>query len=185
MAVRKVTFCCEIVAVSGLFIISLLVSVFAWEPIQNYFFGEFVHHASLLYLPHGVLVLAAWLMGWRASWALLPGVIFVFWWYGGMNIILPSRLLAMFFAVTVAPFTFTLLARLNWDIRPQDEVDPCWPCVMAAGALISVIKSALINVTLGSTPTEYVAYVIGDIAGLFFLMLILMHFFRGLRSKQL
>lgn len=184
MTIRWLLYLREIVAASGLYIAAFLLSVLTWGPIQDFFFGEFLHHASLLYLPHGVLVLAAWLMGWRAAAALIPGVLFVFWWYGGMNVFLPSRILAMFFSLTTAPFIFHVLALVKWDIRPKDNVDPCWPCVMFAGTLISVVKSGLTNLTLRSTTSEYVAYVIGDVAGLFFLMLILMYFFRSIRANS-
>lgn len=171
----------EILTVSGLYIAAFWLTSLVWMPIQNLFFVEFVHFASLLHLPFGVYVLAAWLLGWRSAFAILPGVIYIFWALGGMNILLPSRIISIIITVCVAPAVFHLLALIGFDVRPRAGKQPCWVCVMIAGILISVVKSVLINAVLGSAPSEYVAYMIGDVSGLFFLMLGLMLFFRRMR----
>ena len=158
MASRWLIYIREITAVSGLYIGAFLLSTIVWMPIQNYFFAEFVHFASLLYLPFGVYVLAGWLLGWRSALAILPGVMYVFWTFGGMNIILPSRILSILITICVAPGVFHLLARLGWDIRPREGKLPCWPCVMFAGVLISVVKSILVSFTMGSQMVEFFAF---------------------------
>lgn len=174
----------EILMVSGLYIGTFWLTSLVWMPLQNLFFAEFVNFASLLYTPFGVYVLSAWLLGWRSAIAILPGVIFIFWWLGGANILLPSRIISILITICVAPGLFHLLALVGWDVRPQAGKQPCWSCVMVAGTLISIAKSVLINIALGSTPTEYIAYMIGDISGLFFLMLILMLIFRTMRAAK-
>lgn len=184
MSARWLIWIREIVSVSGLYIAAFWTTSLAWMPIQNLFFAEFINFASLLHLPFGVYVLAAWLLGWRSALAILPGVIYIFWTLGGMNIILPSRIVSIIITICVAPAVFHLLALIGWDIRPQSVKQPCWSCVIIAGVLISVVKSVLINIALGSTPSEYVAYMIGDVSGLFFLMLILMLLFRSLRTAS-
>lgn len=150
-------------------------------PIQAVFFPEFQSRASLLFLPHGVRVLSAWLLGWRSALMLLPGVVLAFVYVAGAGALAPSRLAAIAIAVTVPAAMFHLLRLLGWDLHPQAEKQPCWPCVMLAGLLISIASSFLTNFAFGSAPEDYVAYLIGDFFGLFFLMLILMLFFRGLR----
>lgn len=147
-------------------------------PLQNMFFPEYPSRASLLFLPHGVRVLSAWLLGWRAIFALLPGVIAVFAILGGADLFLPSRLMAIAIAVTTVPAVFYLLKWMGWDLFPRADRKPCWICVMGVGVITSILVSGLTNMAFGSATVEYVAYLIGDISGLFFLMLGLYFAFR-------
>lgn len=147
-------------------------------PLQNLFFPEYPSRASLLFLPHGVRVLAAWLLGWRAIFALLPGVFIVFALLAGWDVFLPSRLLAIGIAVTTVPAVFYICKWLGWDLFPRSDRTPCWTCIMVVGIVTSVLVSVLTNMTFGSATEEYVAFLIGDISGLFFLMLGLSYAFR-------
>lgn len=147
-------------------------------PLQNMFFPEYPSRASLLFLPHGVRVLSAWLLGWRAIIALLPGVIAVFAILGGADLFLPSRLMAIAIAVTTVPAVFYLLKWMGWDLFPRADRKPCWICVMGVGVITSILVSGLTNMAFGSATVEYVAFLIGDISGLFFLMLGLYFAFR-------
>lgn len=174
----------ETLAASGAFLGTFLLTFGLLMPVQNTFFPDFASHASLLYLPNGVRVLAAWLLGWRSILVLLPGMIAVFVILGGENVFLPSRIAAITVAVTVAPIVFHALALLGWDVSPRADRNPCWPCVMAAGAVISLLSAVLINLCLGSPQEDYIAFLIGDISGLFFLMLILMYVFRAIRLRR-
>nr|WP_321251002.1 hypothetical protein [uncultured Ruegeria sp.] len=152
-------------------------------PLQNVFFPEYPSRASLLFLPHGVRVLAAWLLGWRAIFALLPGVFIVFAYVGGWDVFLPSRLMAMVIAVATAPAVFYLCKGLGWDLFPRPDKRPCWACVMGVGIVTSFLVSILTNMAFGSATAEYIAFLIGDISGLFFLMLILYFSFRYADSR--
>ncbi len=147
-------------------------------PLQNMFFPEYPSRASLLFLPHGVRVLSAWLLGWRAIFALLPGVFLVFAFLGGTDVFLPSRLMAMAIAVTTVPVVFYLLKWAGWDLFPRPDKKPCWICVMGVGIVTSFLVSGLTNLAFGSATVEYIAFLIGDISGLFFLMLGLYFAFR-------
>ena len=42
-------------------------------PIQNLFAPDITVFASLIYLPHGVRVLATWLLGWKTCFPLFAG----------------------------------------------------------------------------------------------------------------
>lgn len=147
-------------------------------PLQDMFFPHYPSHASLLFLPHGVRVLSAWLLGWRAVIALLPGVFIVFAMVGGWDVFLPSRLLAITIAVTVVPAVFYACKAAGWDLFPRADHKPCWVCVMGVGVVTSVLVSLLTNMAFGSAAVEYIAYLIGDIFGLLFLMLGLHYAFR-------
>lgn len=150
-------------------------------PVQNAFFPEFPSHASLLFLPHGVRVLAAWLLGWRSVIALAPGVMFAFWYLAGDAAFAPSRVFAISAAITIPAATFHVLRRVGWDLFPKSGQRPCWPCIVVAGVVISVLTASLTNIAFGSGWQDVFAYLIGDFFGLFFLMAILMFTFRVLR----
>lgn len=152
-------------------------------PMQNVFFPEYPSRASLLFLPHGVRVLAAWLLGWRAILAMLPGVFLVFATLGGSDVFLTSRLLAILIAVTTAPAIFYLLKWLGWDLFPAADRAPCWACIMGVGVITSILVSGLTNLAFGSATAEYFAFLIGDLSGLLFLMFGLFFAFRYFEHK--
>jgi hypothetical protein len=173
----------ETTVVSLAYLAAFIVTFEILMPVQALFFPEFSSRASLLFLPHGVRVLSAWLLGWRSVLALLPGVIIVFVYFAGLGALEPSRLAGIAIAVTVPAACFYLLRRMGWDLRPAPGRKPCWICIMIAGLLISFFTSPLTNYALGSGLEDYIAYLIGDVFGLFFLMLMLMLIFRLLRRS--
>lgn len=154
-------------------------------PVQNAVVPGIAGFASLLFLPHGVRVLSAWLLGWRSVIALLPGVFAVFWWVAGTAAFSPSRLTAIGVAVTVPALCFAIARQLGMDLMPAPQKKPCWPCIMSMGAVISLASSLLTNLALDNPARVYFAYLIGDIFGLFFLMALLMYLFRSLRKQAL
>lgn len=174
----------EMLVASLSYVAASLVVFKVVAPVQDLFFPQFNSHASLLFLPHGVRVLSAWLLGWRAVPALLPGVVIVFAFVGGPDVLLPSRIAAIAVAVSVCPAIFWALAQLGWDTRPNAGRPACWACVMLVGVLTSVLIALFTNLALGTGAVDYVAYLIGDVFGLFFLMLILMLVFRTLRGRD-
>ncbi|NRB18183.1 MAG: hypothetical protein HRU33_11600 [Rhodobacteraceae bacterium] len=154
-------------------------------PVQDIFFPVFASHASLLFLPSGVRVLSAWLLGWRSVVALAPGVFLAFFYVAGIRALEPSRIFAILIAITVPAATFHAFQLLRWNIAPQPDQRPCWPCVMGAGIVISILSSVLTNYALGSPSNDYLAYFIGDFFGLLFLMMGLMFAFRAMRRRGL
>jgi len=174
----------ETLIASLAYLAAFIVTFEAIMPVQNLFFPDFKSRASLLFLPHGVRVLSAWLLGWRSVPALLPGVLAVFAIVAGPDIFLPSRLAAIAVAVLVAPSVFQILAWAGLDLSPRSGRAPCWPCVMGAGVVISALNAVLTNLALDTTPVDFFAYLIGDVFGLFFLMMILMYLFRAMRARS-
>lgn len=166
--------CCA----SGAYLAAIVFTFSVLMPVQNLLFPEYPSRASLLFLPHGVRVLSAWLLGWRAIPAMLPGVLAAFVYVAGWDAFQTSRLIAILIAASVAPITFHALKRIGWDLFPASDKCPCWICIMGVGVLTSVLTSTLTNLAFGSSPIEFVAFLIGDISGLFFGMLILLYLFR-------
>jgi len=173
----------ETLIASLLYLAAFFVTFSVLMPVQRLVFPQYLSFASLLFLPHGIRVLSGWLLGWRASVTLLPGVFLAFFYVAGMQVFTLGRLLGIVIAVTVAPATFHVLRLLGWDMSPRADRKPCWACVMFAGVLASLIGAGLTNLALGNGPVDYIAYLIGDVSGLFFLMLILMLAFRSQRRR--
>jgi len=160
------------------YIAASLLTFWVLMPLQNVFFPEYPSRASLLFLPHGVRVLSAWLLGWRAIPALFPGVFIVFAILGGTDVFLPSRLMAILIAITTAPAVLYILKWAGWDLFPAQGRAPCWACIMGVGVITSILVSILTNWAFGSSTSEYVAFLIGDVSGLLFLMFGLYFAFR-------
>lgn len=173
----------ETVFASTAYVLAFFITFAGLMPIQNMFFPDFHSSASLLFLPHGVRVLSAWLLGWRSIPALLPGVFFTYYYLAGEKTFMLSRLMGISIAVLVAPLVFYIAAKLFYDARSRPGHDPCWPCVMGLGVIAAVIGGILTNLAFGSPPLDYFAFFIGDVAGLFFLMMALMLTFRLWRTK--
>ena len=173
----------ETLVVSLAYVMAFGMTHIVLMPVQGMWFPEFSSRASLLFLPHGVRVLSAWLLGWRSAVALLPGVIAVFIYVAGAGAFAPSRLAAISVAVIVPAAVFHVFTKLKLNLSPSIGTTPCWSCVLAAGVVISVLTSLLTNWAFGSASEDYVAYLIGDVFGLFFLMLFLMLVFRTLSRR--
>jgi hypothetical protein len=171
----------ETLFTSIFYLATFFITFEVFMPIQSRAFPDYSSHASLIFLPHGVRVIAAWLLGWRSVIALLPGVFLAYYYLAGASVFELSRLIGIAVAVAVAPFLFYLASALGWDVAPRSDRKPSWSSIMIIGGLAAVVSSTLTNLAFGSTATEYFAYLIGDISGLFFLMLFLMYSFRALR----
>ena len=172
----------ETLVISLFYVAAILITFEILMPIQRIFFSEYSSHASLIFLPHGVRVIAAWLLGWRSVIALAPGVFFAFYYLAGASVFDFSRLAGVTVAVSAAPFIFFLARCSGWDLAPRANRKPSWSSIMIIGVISSVLSSTLTNLAFGSAAIEYFAYLIGDISGLFFLMLALMFTFRALRN---
>ncbi len=170
----------ETLVVSSVYVVSFFLTFNILAPIQSLFFSQFPSQAYLLFLPHGVRVLAAWLLGWNSIIAIAPGVLIA-------NLLfmqaVPEAVSFPVLMVNIlaAPAVFQALYSFGWKIAPRSDRSPCWPCVMVAGFIISVVTASLMNLLFGSALEDYIAYMIGDFFGLFFLMLLLMLVFRRLR----
>lgn len=152
-------------------------------PDFMFFRGEFeVGTASLLFLPHGVRVLTAWLYGYRSVLLLAPASFIIH-----VIVLDPVNLSLDFFigplfGVFCAAVTFDVCARLGFDVRMQENYRANWRSVFIIGALSSVINSVGTNIAFGNDLRTMLAYWVGDVAGLLASLVILMIVFRALRK---
>ena len=150
--------------------------------------------ASLLFLPHSVRVLSAWLLGPKSLIAMIPAGVAVSL-IGGAS---PSQgyeliqeIILATFAASSAVMAFEFMRLCKIDAYPKDDGIVSWRTVLFGGVLASVINS------LGSTwlksgyfdaalILEVIArFVLGDVMGLLVGMLIIMLVTRYLRKHGL
>ena len=152
-------------------------------PDFMFFGGEIgAETASLLFLPHGVRVLTAWLYGYQSILLLAP-VSFITHAIalGSVNLSL-DLFIGPLFGVICAAATFDICARLGFDVRMRDNYRANWRSVFIIGALSSVINSVGTNIAYGNDLRSTIAFWAGDVAGLFASLLILTFVFKALRK---
>ena len=147
--------------------------------------------ASLLFLPHAVRVLSAWLLGPKSLIAMIPATIATSLISDTMphagyeflaHIIMPT------FSACSAVMAFEFMRFCKIDAYPKDTGVISWRTVLFGGVFASIINS------LGSSwlysgffePSESIEviarFIIGDTLGLLFGMLIIMLIFKQLRQ---
>lgn len=167
--------------ISGLFFVLFWFSVW-FLPGNSAEVGDF-GYASLIYLPHGLRVIAAWLYGWRSILYLTPGAYLVhvsrisdhpeLWTLG--------ETLHPIFGIVCVAMTFEIVARLGADLRLRPEFRAPWRSVLQVGALASVINAIGTNLIVQNPADVMIGYLVGDILGMILLFLMAMILFSALR----
>jgi len=172
------------VIVSFAYIISYsLTSGFVY-PIQTTLLPEVSEKTGLLFLPHGVRIITIYYLGWRAVFYLLPGS-YLMWFltvYGDnvrLDIYAPIvSLVACYIGLKLTEFVAFM--------RPSALDLAAWKYLIVAGVIGSVCNG--IGLTALQHNAEFslnvLGYVIGDVAGLFASLTILMYVFKFLRHYR-
>ncbi|MBR2572978.1 MAG: hypothetical protein IKE14_01490 [Loktanella sp.] len=173
-----------------LFVVSLLyIGAFAVTfavlmPAQRMVLPEFVNNASILFLPHGVRVLTAWLFGWRAVVLLAPGGLLTHAYLYGTAGFSSGYFFAALFGIFCATSTFWLFAKLGMDFHQEQATMISWREIVLAGSVASIINVAGTSYFYGSDIRSSSAYFIGDLGGLLACMVVLMLGFRWMRTAR-
>jgi hypothetical protein len=172
------------VIVSFAYIISYsLTSGFVY-PIQTTLLPDVSEKTGLLFLPHGVRIIAVYYLGWRAILLLLPAsyLMWSFAVYGGdigLSIYAPIiSLIACWIGVTLTKAIFE---------EKSDMLDiSAWKFLIVAGAAGSLLNGIGLSLLQHDSQVglSVLGYVIGDVAGLFASLLILMYVFRFMRQNR-
>ena len=176
------------IAFLGAFTIQLIVVM----PLELALTNENTAFASFLFLPHAVRVIAAWLLGPKSLFGIIPaGLVVTFVTeppsIDGHDLLV--KLAASVYAHSSAVLAFEFMKFCRIDVYPKDGVSIDWRTVFFAGVFASIINS------VGSTwlkhqrfePSEVMEvlsrFIIGDTMGLFLGLLTLMISMRYLRTK--
>lgn len=151
-------------------------------PAQRLVLPDFANHASILFLPHGVRVLTAWLYGWRALVLLAPGALLTHAYLFGTEGFYTSHFFAALFGIFCATCSFWLLAKLGLDFRLGQSRLASWREILLAGSFASVINVAGTSYFYGFEIQSASAYFVGDLGGMLAAMFVLMLCFRWMRT---
>lgn len=163
---------------SALYVAAFAISMPASNWIADVGSIEFANEAQLIFLPHGVRVLTAWLFGVTAAPMLLPGVCLAFLSITGIDEFSLSHFFAAVLQVSIAPALFLALGAIGFPLGGKGGGRVSWIGVVLIGLIASVLTSSSTNFALGFNPEDFAAYIIGDMSGLFLSMFGLLAFFR-------
>ncbi|MDA7720796.1 hypothetical protein N8932_05830 [Alphaproteobacteria bacterium] len=149
-------------------------------PIETMLVERNVALVSLLYLPHAVRVLGAWMVGPKSILALIPASIIVYFVTRPdtgpstqADIIIPM------IGALCAPVAFELMRVFRIDVYPKSTGVISWRTLVFAGLFSSIINSFFSTLFLeGRFPIEdtfdvLTRFIIGDVVGLVLVLLIL------------
>ena len=170
--------------VSIAYIASFAITFGVFMPVQRIALPDLANAASLLFLPHGVRVLTAWLYGWRALLLLAPSALLTHAYLFGSAGFTGSYFVAALFGVFCATFSFWLFSRFGMDFRVGHVRIASWREVLLAGSFASVINVAGSWHFFGFGLRTASAYFFGDLCGLLSAMLLLMMAFRLFRKAR-
>lgn len=150
--------------VSGAYAIVFVLTFVLVEEIYADFAPQFANFTSLIFLPHGVRVLSAWLFRWRAVPYLLPGVLAGHLFNYG-PVMTPQLFLGMVVGLVCAPLAFALMDRIGLAFRPGASQRTHWRDIVLTGAVASVFNSVLTSLAYGNGLATTSARFLGDIGG--------------------
>ena len=136
--------------------------------------------ASVLFLPHAVRVLSVWLIGPKAFFALFPASLFISFLLLRHEYDTLTLLLITLWGASSAVISFEFLRFMNLNVYPKNTGSISWRLLVLAGCLASFIN-CLGGTLLKSEGLEtpeilelLTRYLIGDIGGLLFCLVVLM-----------
>jgi hypothetical protein len=154
-------------------------------PLQFYVFGELPYSISLLFFPHGLRIIVAYFYRWQSIPYLFP----------------VSLYYALQFHYPEAPFTTVLLVAvlvssvgyigliialiIKSIFFPGLPERKDWITMLIAGGCASVLNTLGHKFLLGIKDALVLGYLIGDISGLFFLLVSLIYAFRHYEKLSL
>lgn len=169
------------ITLSAAYIIAYTLTSGFIYPIQTALLPSVSEKIGLLFIPHGVRIIGMYYFGWKAIAYLLPAS-YLMWLltvYGnGLEISVYQPMISL-----IACYLGVLLASALLMIRSGQLDLKAWKFLIFAGVIGSLFNGIGLSLSQGSTSlaTNVLGYVIGDVAGLFTSLLILMYLFKLIR----
>jgi hypothetical protein len=184
----------NLLIISLLFVLAHGLTALVFTPVQSIVLPEVTVFASLIYLPHGVRILATWAYGWKAIPALIAGASLSVWLFTpseDLNFLEPALIESILVGSASAfiAFEFARFAGYNFYIGGSSKLH--WKGMIAVGALASVINSLgqtlvyLDLIDFEKIIGVWAVYAVGDLIGLIVCMVVLMLVFRWSRVFSL
>src|SRR6056297_1775160 len=154
-------------------------------PLQAKFAPGLAPGLSLLFLPHGVRVIATWMLGWQSVPAILPGNVIVFYLLFADHPQMTWLCILTGIAVSclIVPLVFDALSRLGMSGLFASGGRPRLRPVLIGGIIASIANAAFLTMFLDAGHVSFVGVIIGDTLGLILLLTILLCAFRFYLDK--
>jgi hypothetical protein len=137
--------------------------------------------ASIVYLPHGIKILCAWIYGWKAVLLLGPAaLIHALTGAGVVGAPLALYALGVFLVLVTAPLAFTVMRLFGIDVIDNATLATNWRVLLFVGLVSAVMNAFVVHIVGYSIlPTQehligMVRVVTGNMLGLMAVMLIAM-----------
>ena len=158
-------------------------------PIETMMVERNTAVVSLLYLPHAVRVLGAWMVGPKSILALIPASIcgYFFAMHPDTGAFTPTDLIIPMIGALCAPVAFELMRFVRIDVYPKSTGVISWRTLIFAGLFSSIINSFFSTLFLeGRFPIEdtfdvLTRSIIGDVMGLVIILLLLIGLLKAFR----
>ena len=171
-------------------VITFIVQMSIILPFEIAEAGHIGSLASVLFLPHSVKVLSVWLLGPKAFLALFPAEIFISYFFLRLDFDPVTLLLISLWGSASAVIAFEFLRLMNLNVYPKNVATINWRSLVFAGCVASLFNSVggTYLKSKGLAPVEIIEllgrYLIGDIGGLLFCMIVLMLILRYFRLRH-
>ena len=178
----------ELFAVTAAYIVLFTLTFSVIMPAQSVLFTFLPMNISLLFLPHGVRILAIYLYGWRAALYLLPGHLAT-WAYLYFYLGSEQSISASVVSIAASLLAMLIVFQKVEGVASVTKNDD-WKGILLAGAIASLLNGlghATLYGMAGGLNMEWITitlrFMIGDVSGLFFLMVIMIYVFRLIDRK--
>ena len=160
-------------------------------PLEAQALGQTAALVSMIYLPHAVRVLAAWMIGPKSIFALLPASFVTYLaLYDGTESPGLLDFAAPVIGALCAPVALELMRIVKINVYPQEVGIISWRTLVFAGFLSSILNSFFQTLALeGKFPIEatfdiLTRFVVGDVAGLVVVLFLLVGMMKLVRGKS-
>jgi hypothetical protein len=179
-----------------LVIISSYAVLWAVQAVVIFPLEDFLFHngivASYLFLPHAVRVLGAWLYGPKVVFPLFVISLLCHMQLVDKSIVelTPLHLLSVLAGVICAPLTLEFMKLMRIDVYPKDQGIISWRTLIFVGVVSSIVNSMLNTISLAeyfnveNTISVLFRYVVGDVMGLFLVLLLLVFASKKIRGAS-
>lgn len=167
-------------AVSGAYLLTRWISLNLFYPVQMLFVQEIDLLATLIFLPHGVKIVAAWLFGWRALAYLAPALALRVVEGGMIDVSTAEFVVMSAFLMASAPLAFSVMRSFGIDVIGDRALSMNWRVVLFVGMVSSGMNAVAIHVIgYQELPAQQhlpgmMRIVVGDMVGLFVVLAVLM-----------
>jgi len=161
------------------YVVLFLFTMWLWLDIELQLLGPGAMYASILFLPHGVRIISAWLLGPIAILGLYPAHIFCFWIFNNFSFAAEMFVLCLPGAIC-APLAFELFRVCGLNLYPGSYAfhGLFWRRLLIVTIVASMLNSMLTTSYyfvvdgVDIVPELLTRFLVGDVLGTVVLMLL-------------